>query len=94
MRPQHLTDVIEVEMPVDASQQVIGRDMVIEAEIVKYVRNWQARSNSSSALWLVISARAASKPSWEAGQNPQRVRWMVQRPWADARKNVALGFTA
>jgi len=35
MRPQHLTDVIEVEMPVDASQHVIGRDMVIEAEIVK-----------------------------------------------------------
>jgi hypothetical protein len=35
MRPQHLTDLIEVEMTVDASQHVIGRHMVIEAKIVK-----------------------------------------------------------
>lgn len=34
-RIQRLTDVIEVEMPVDASQHVIGRDMVVEAEIIE-----------------------------------------------------------
>src|SRR5262249_61652631 len=34
-RFQRLADVIEVEMPVDASQHVIGRDMIVEAEIVK-----------------------------------------------------------
>jgi hypothetical protein len=34
-RLQRLTDVIEVQMPVDASQHVIGRDMVVETEIVE-----------------------------------------------------------
>jgi hypothetical protein len=34
-RFQPLTDVIEIEMPVDASQHVIGRDVTVEAEIVK-----------------------------------------------------------
>jgi hypothetical protein len=33
-RLQRLTNVIEVEMPTDASQNVIGRDMVVEAEII------------------------------------------------------------
>ena len=33
-RLQRLTDVIEVEMPVDASQYVIGRDVIVEAEII------------------------------------------------------------
>jgi hypothetical protein len=32
---QRLTNVIEVEMPIDASQNVIGRDMVVEAEIIE-----------------------------------------------------------
>jgi hypothetical protein len=35
VRLQRLTDGIEVKMPVDASQHVIGRDMLIEAEIIK-----------------------------------------------------------
>jgi hypothetical protein len=30
-----LTNVIKVEMPSDASQNVIGRDMVVEAEIIE-----------------------------------------------------------
>ena len=34
-RLQRLTNVIEVEMPIDASQHVIGRDMVVEAEIIE-----------------------------------------------------------
>src|ERR1700732_1425313 len=34
-RLQRLTNVIEVEMPIDASQNVIGRDMVVEAEIIE-----------------------------------------------------------
>jgi hypothetical protein len=34
-RFQRLTDAIEVAMPIDASQDVIGRDMIVEAEIVK-----------------------------------------------------------
>jgi hypothetical protein len=34
-RLQRLTDVIEVQMPVDASQHVIGRDMVVETQIVE-----------------------------------------------------------
>jgi hypothetical protein len=32
---QSLTKAIEVEMPIDAPQQVIGRDVVIEAKVVK-----------------------------------------------------------
>lgn len=34
-RLQRLTDVIEVKMPVDASQHVIRMDMVVEAEIIE-----------------------------------------------------------
>jgi hypothetical protein len=34
-RLQRLTDVIEIEMPVDASQHVIRRDMIVEAEIIE-----------------------------------------------------------
>ena len=34
-RLQRLTNVIEVEMPIDASQNVIRRDMVVEAEIIE-----------------------------------------------------------
>jgi hypothetical protein len=34
-RPHRLTNVIEVEMPIDASQNAIGRDMVVEAEIIE-----------------------------------------------------------
>jgi hypothetical protein len=34
-RLPRLTNVIEVEMPIDASQNVIGRDMVVGAEIIE-----------------------------------------------------------
>jgi hypothetical protein len=34
-RFQRLTNVIEVEMPIDTSQNVIGRDMVVKAEIIE-----------------------------------------------------------
>ena len=34
-RLQPLTEAIEIKMPVDASQHVIERDMVVEAEIIK-----------------------------------------------------------
>jgi hypothetical protein len=34
-RFQRLTDVIKVEMSVDASQHVIGRDMVVKAEVIE-----------------------------------------------------------
>ncbi len=34
-RLQRLTDVTKVEMPVNASQHVIGGDMVVEAEIIE-----------------------------------------------------------
>jgi hypothetical protein len=34
-RGDRLTNVVETEMPIDASQNVIGRDMVVEAEIIE-----------------------------------------------------------
>ena len=35
---QSLTETIKVEMPVNAAQQMIGRDMVVEAEIIEQLR--------------------------------------------------------
>ena len=34
-RLQSLTETLELEMPVNAAQQMIARDMIVEAEVVK-----------------------------------------------------------
>src|ERR1700734_3956354 len=60
-RLQSLTETLELEMPVNAAQQMIARDMIVEAEVVKQLS--RRRLNPHHRRLSRITRDSESRPS-------------------------------
>src|ERR1700729_1835542 len=64
-RLQSLTETLELEMPVNAAQQMIARDMIVEAEVVKQLsrRRLNAHHRYPSRIRRGRESRRDSDPN-------------------------------
>ena len=60
---QSLTETLKVEMPVNAAQQMIGRDMVVEAKVVKQLGRCRLNAHHRYPLPQITRGRKSQRDS-------------------------------